>query len=116
MLGLRGVGFGNVVFGGLGGGRGGWRVSGSGFGGRWVMLGHGGLGLGVWGLFWAWVGCFFACAGWCWVCAGVFWECGFGGLGWGRVSWRVGGSGFGGQQIILGHGGLGLGVGNLNVF
>ena len=53
MLGFARGGFWESGFGGLGWGRAGWRVSGSGFGGRWVMLGNGELGLGVGGLFWA---------------------------------------------------------------
>ena len=52
---------------------------------RWVALGHGGLGLGVEGLFWDWACSFWACAGV--LGLGVM---GFGdvvlGL-WGRVVW-----------------------------
>ena len=68
------------------------QVGGMGFGGQWVVLGHGGLGLRVGGLFLACFG--FARADFPLVQGGVglvrggFCECGFGvwgGIGWYRL-------------------------------
>ena len=49
-------GFCDKVGGGLGWNRWGSQVGGLGFGGRWVLLGHGDLGCRVRGLFWACLG------------------------------------------------------------
>ena len=70
VLGIMGTGFGlargsvgigrdgfcDKVGGGLGWNRWGSQVGGLGFGGRWVLLGHGDLGCRVRGLFWACLG------------------------------------------------------------
>ena len=75
------------------------------------MLGYGGLGLGVWGLFWAWAGLFWARAGYAGIGCGGFGGCVFGGLGWGRLGLQVGGLFFWGRWVAFGHGGLGYRIG-----
>ena len=93
----------------------GLRVSTSGFWAWWVVLGYGGLGLGAGRMFWVWADSFWACAGWCrdwalWVLGMWSW-----GLGWDRLGSRVGGSGFGARWVVLGHVGLGYGIGGGNI-